>query len=70
MVLAWIPKGLLDKIRRLCFKFLCAGPKGKFVLPWVKWETIAILKALGGWGLKNIFLFSKALATKLETYFL
>jgi hypothetical protein len=33
-------------------------------MPWVRWERIAVLKALGGWGLKNIFLFSKALAAK------
>ena len=32
--------------------------------PWVKWEKIVVPKAMGGWGLKNIFLFSKALAAK------
>lgn len=32
--------------------------------PWVRWEKIVVPKALGGWGLKNIFLFSKALAAK------
>jgi hypothetical protein len=64
MSLAWIPKGTLDKIIKLCFKLLWEGSQDKFVLPWVKWETLAIPKALGGWGLKNIFLFSKALATK------
>lgn len=31
---------------------------------WVKWEHLALPKALGGWGLKNIFFFSKAFATK------
>lgn len=30
-------------------------------MPWVDWEKIALPKALGGWGLKNIFLFAKAL---------
>jgi hypothetical protein len=34
------------------------------VMPWVRWERISKPKALGGWGLKNIFLFSKALAAK------
>lgn len=33
-------------------------------MPWVGWERIALPKALGGWGLKNIFHFSKALAAK------
>jgi hypothetical protein len=30
----------------------------------VKWSTLAIPKYLGGWGLKNIFLFAKALVAK------
>jgi hypothetical protein len=34
------------------------------VLPWVKWSSLAIPKYLGGWGLKNIFLFAKGLAAK------
>ena len=33
-------------------------------MPWVKWKRIAAPKGLGGWGLKDIFLFSKALAAK------
>jgi hypothetical protein len=28
------------------------------------WKRLAIPKSQGGWGLKNIFMFSKALATK------
>ena len=32
--------------------------------PWVHWEKIVIPKGLGGWGLKNIFLFAKYLAAK------
>jgi len=31
---------------------------------WIIWEKIAIPKTLGGWGLKNMFLFSKALTPK------
>ena len=34
-------------------------------MPWVRWERIARPKALGGWGLKNVFLFSKALVGKV-----
>jgi len=33
-------------------------------VPWVIWECVALPKALGGWGLKNMFLFTKALAGK------
>ena len=35
-------------------------------MTWVHWEQLAIPNALGGWGLKNIFLFAKALATKVS----
>lgn len=34
-------------------------------MPWMRWERIALPKALGGWGLKNVFLFSKALDAKV-----
>jgi hypothetical protein len=64
MSLAWIPKGILERIRKLCSKFLWAGNQEKFILPWVKWSTLALPKSLGGWGLKNIFLFAKSLASK------
>lgn len=35
------------------------------MMPWVHWERLALPKALSGWGLKNIFHFSKALAAKV-----
>jgi hypothetical protein len=65
MSLAWIPKGVLEKIRRTCSQFIWSGSGDKYTQPWAKWESIAMPKALGGWGLKNIFLFSKALAAKV-----
>ena len=55
MAMIWIPKGILDKIKKICFSFLWGGTQEKKVLPWVKWERLALPKALGGWGLKNIF---------------
>lgn len=39
--------------------------KPNHVMSWVSWEHITQPKALGGWGLKNIFLFSKALVAKV-----
>jgi hypothetical protein len=62
--MAWIPKGTLEKIRKLCFKFLWGGQKESFVMPWIKWDSLALPKLLGGWGLKNIHSFSTALAAK------
>jgi len=64
MSLSWIPKGILEKARKIVFSYIWRGNKDKQVMPWVRWEKIAVPKALGGWGLKNIFLFSKALAAK------
>ena len=34
MVLIWIPKGVLDKIRRLCFSFLWGGSSSKKMMAW------------------------------------
>ena len=65
MALAWIPKSILIKSRIICSSFLWAGKKDQKVLPWVKWDQIARLKALGGWGIKNTAFFAKSLATKL-----
>jgi len=64
MSLSWIPKGTLELIRRIFFRFLWSGMKECQVTPWVNWKRIAIPKGLGGWGLKNIFLFAHALAAK------
>jgi hypothetical protein len=64
--MAWIPKGTLDKIRKLCFKFLWGGKKESFVMPWIRWDSLALPNLLGGWGLKNIHSFSTALATKIR----
>ena len=64
MALTWIPHGILDKIRKICLSFLWSSIKDKKTIPWVKWDCIALPQSLGGWGLKNIFLFSRALVAK------
>lgn len=64
MYIDWIPKGILEKIRHIYFTFMWQGSKEIHSRPWVKWEKIAIPKALGGLGLKNIFRFSTALVAK------
>ena len=61
----WIPVGIIEKIRKLCFKFLWSGSCGSnSSLPWTSWKVLANPKSMGGWGLKFPSLFSKALATK------
>ena len=66
MSLAWMPKGILEQVRRLCFSFLWRGKHDHRAMVWVRWEKIPVPKALGGWGLKNIFLFAKALGAKVS----
>jgi hypothetical protein len=45
MSLAWIPKGILERIRKLCSKFLWAGNQEKVIIPWVKWSSLALPKS-------------------------
>lgn len=63
--LAWIPKGILSKIQQLCCRFLWHGSREGRTFTWVAWEHIALPKECGGWGIKNLECFSRALATKL-----
>jgi hypothetical protein len=64
MSLPWIPKGNLKKIGKHCSCFIWSDSGEKNIQPWAKWDLIARPKSLGGWGLKNIFLFSKSSAAK------
>eukprot|EP00253_Pinus_taeda_P015594 PITA_15594 len=62
--LTWVPKGTLEKIRRICSRFLWVGSKENVVLPWVAWEKVARPKDWGGWGIKSLPDFSLSLAAK------
>ena len=42
----WIPLGILENMRKLCFKFLWAGNKESSGLPWTPWKTLACLVSL------------------------
>jgi hypothetical protein len=64
MSMAWIPKGVLEVIRKLCYRYIWSGDNEKRGFSLASWKKLAIPKENGGWGLKNPFLFSKALATK------
>jgi hypothetical protein len=59
-----IQKGLLTKIRKLCFHFLQSGNKEIGGVTLVKWSRTAMPKESGGWGIKNIYWFCKSLAAK------
>ena len=60
----WIPVGILDRIRKICFKFLRSGKNETPGLHWSSWKVLASPKSLGGWGLKIPVLFAKSLAAK------
>ena len=62
--IAYIPKGILTKIRNKCLSFLCTASKQAEGISLVKWRVIALPKELGGWGVKNMELFCKSLAAK------
>jgi hypothetical protein len=59
-----VPKGILKKIWKKSFQYLWLGNHNSNGIPLVKWLTIVMPKNLGGWGLKNIYLFSQSLAAR------
>jgi len=59
--IAKIPKGIIHKIRKICFHFLWAGNEEKKSYPLIRWENMAMLEDLGGWGIKNLIWFNKDL---------
>ena len=62
--IAHIPKGIIAKIRKKCINFLWTTRSKKEGIPLVKWPKIVLPKSRGGWGIKNLDLFCKALAAK------
>jgi hypothetical protein len=62
--IAKIPKSILNTIRIRMFSFLWTGKKTKEGIHLVSWNQLAKPKKMGGWGIKNIYSFGKALAAK------
>eukprot|EP00253_Pinus_taeda_P028743 PITA_28743 len=65
MTLAWIPRGILSRLQKICSSFLWKGNKQGNLFAWVKWDIIAKPKRWEGWGIKKLDLFTKTLAAKL-----
>jgi hypothetical protein len=61
MALAAIPVSILEKIRKLMLNFLWSGNEGKKHYHICSWEVIVKPNPLGGWGIRNIYLFNNAL---------
>jgi hypothetical protein len=64
MAIEKVSKGVLTKINKKCFNFSWTGKRFIEVIPLVKWSQLAHPKNFKGWGLKNIYIFSKTLAAK------
>jgi len=62
--LSFIPKGILEQIRKLSIKFLWNGRDDTNSFHWVALPKIGLLKEMWGWGPKNIHYFAKALVSK------
>jgi hypothetical protein len=63
MALAHIPASILNILRQLIFSFLWIDSKKNKGYHISKWEELSKPKMMGGWGLKNLPLFYKALST-------
>jgi hypothetical protein len=63
MALAHIPASVLKTLRQLIFTFLWTGNKKNKGFHLSRWEVISKPKLMGGWGLKNLPLFYRALST-------
>jgi hypothetical protein len=63
MALAHIPISVLQRIQKMMISFLWLRNKNKHNYHLSNWETISKPKIYGGWGLRNIFVFYRALET-------
>lgn len=63
--LAWIPRGILNRIQNLCSRFLWKGNQPGRIFAWARWDLLCIPKKWGGWGTKKLEDLSTALAAKL-----
>jgi hypothetical protein len=59
-----IQVSILEKTRKLMFNFHWSGEDGKNNFHLCSWEFLAKPKHLGGWGIKNLFLFNNSLVEK------
>jgi hypothetical protein len=64
MSLFLIPKYVIEKIKKLSLNFLWSRDREKRGITLVKWKRVALPKDMGGWGIKYLSLFAKALSAK------
>jgi ribonuclease HI len=61
MTLERVPKKVIHILRRLAFNFLWNGQARRRRFHLCGWETLSKPRKVGGWGLKNLFIFNTAL---------
>jgi hypothetical protein len=59
-----IPTSVLGKLRQIIFSFLWSGCKEKNRPHLINWEILAKPNSAGGWGIKHLASFNKALMAK------
>jgi hypothetical protein len=63
MAIAHIPASVLNSLRQISFSFLWAGCNKTRCFHLSNWQELSKPRSMGGWGLKNLPLFQKALTT-------
>lgn len=58
MSLAYIPKAIINSIRKICTTYLWDGKKDHHNYSLCKWDSLFLPKLFSGWGFKYIHLFS------------
>lgn len=66
MTLAWILKGILNRLQSICCIFLWKGNQPGRLFSWVKWDTIEKPKRWGGWGIKRLDHFFQSSGDKAQ----
>ena len=51
-------------MKKFFFIFISKGKKDQMTIPWMKWKKNSKPESMRGWRLKNLPMFSKALAAK------
>jgi len=63
MALAHIPLSALKTLQQQIFTFFWTGSKQNKGYHLCRWEAISKPKSLGGWGIRNLLIFSRAIST-------
>lgn len=69
-LLTSIPKGILNKIHKIYCNYLWKVSVEYLGSHLLNWKQVVTPESQGGWGLKNIHMFGKALVAKSRWFFI